>query len=332
MISTKNLVVDISTVPSNWIFEHYARLQERLAGQQVKIKSLFNDKDRTPSFSIFWSRRFDKYWFHDFSTGLSGDGIKLVMLLHNCNFRQACAIIQKDYGDYLANPGSQSLAILPVGKYQVAGVVTRGWNVLDQAYWTGFNIGSSLLEQYQVKPLEQYTMERKGDPSDHFTVWGEYLYGFFTASGELYKIYRPRHADCKFIKVAEHVQGMDQLGAGKCLIITSSLKDGLSLKSLGLTIDFVAPDSESAVLSEDLINQLQQRYDGRVMSLLDNDPAGIKAMGLYRTRYQIPPVLLPLAKDVSDSVREYGPVVVRDRVVPRIHRILYELEAVSPAA
>jgi hypothetical protein len=52
MISTKNLVSSIIDVPDHWIFEHYCNLSEKLVGQDVKIKSLFNPTERTPSFSI----------------------------------------------------------------------------------------------------------------------------------------------------------------------------------------------------------------------------------------------------------------------------------------
>ena len=46
MISTKNIIVDYTEVPSTWVFEHYCKLNKKLTGQGEKIKSLFNKKDK----------------------------------------------------------------------------------------------------------------------------------------------------------------------------------------------------------------------------------------------------------------------------------------------
>ena len=44
MFKTKNLVHDIKDVPTPWVFEHFCKLKEKLGGEDVKIKSLFNSK------------------------------------------------------------------------------------------------------------------------------------------------------------------------------------------------------------------------------------------------------------------------------------------------
>ena len=44
MFKTKNLVHDIKDVPTPWVFEHFCKLKEKLAGEDVKIKSLFKKK------------------------------------------------------------------------------------------------------------------------------------------------------------------------------------------------------------------------------------------------------------------------------------------------
>ena len=49
MFKTKNLVHDVKDVPVSWIFEHFCKLKEKLNGHDVKIKSMFNQKERTPS-------------------------------------------------------------------------------------------------------------------------------------------------------------------------------------------------------------------------------------------------------------------------------------------
>jgi hypothetical protein len=155
-----------------------------------------------------------------------------------------------------------------------------------------------------------------------FKVAGEFIYGYFTPSGDLYKVYRPKRTENKFIKVKDYVQGIDQLKDRKCIIVVSSLKDGLSLLSLGLDLDFVAPDSENSILSDMTVSELYDRYEGRMYTMLDNDDAGIKAMRKYQEKYGLSPILLTMAKDISDSVKAFNPGRVKRRVVPLIDRKL----------
>jgi hypothetical protein len=42
MLSTKYLVNDYKTVPETWVFQHYCKLSEKLTGQDIKLKSVFN--------------------------------------------------------------------------------------------------------------------------------------------------------------------------------------------------------------------------------------------------------------------------------------------------
>ena len=56
MFKTKNLVHDIKDVPATWIFEHFCKLKEKLTGQDVKMKSVFNIREKTPSMCIYIDR------------------------------------------------------------------------------------------------------------------------------------------------------------------------------------------------------------------------------------------------------------------------------------
>lgn len=76
MISTKHIVTSIAEVPSSWVFETYCNLSEKLIGQDVKIRSLFNSRDTVPSMVIFC--REDRYFFKDFSTDKGGDSTTFV--------------------------------------------------------------------------------------------------------------------------------------------------------------------------------------------------------------------------------------------------------------
>ena len=82
MISTKNLIYDLADVPREWVFEHYLNLTEKLTGQDLKIKSVFNLREKTPSMCIYMDTK-NIYKFKDFSSGNGGDALSLVQNLFN---------------------------------------------------------------------------------------------------------------------------------------------------------------------------------------------------------------------------------------------------------
>ena len=69
MFNTKNLVLNESDIPSYWVFQYYLNLPEPLTGQDVKLTSIFNPNEKTPSFCIYVDQKINQYKFKDFSTG-----------------------------------------------------------------------------------------------------------------------------------------------------------------------------------------------------------------------------------------------------------------------
>jgi hypothetical protein len=314
MFNTKNLVHDIKDVPTPWIFEHFCKLKEKLTGQDVKIKSMFNPKERTPSMCIYVANN-NQYKFKDFSTGMGGDGVNFVKEFYKIKFHEACQIIIEKYNDYvLHNNGGYDIGeFKQASRYKVTTHKVRSWTTQDQYFWTKFNIGSKLLEAHNIKPLESYCMTKEGN---ELCIKGLYLYGYFKEDGSLYKIYQPKTLDKKFIKVTDYIQGMHQCTGEKHLLITSSLKDVMSIKSLKLKIDVIAPDSENTMLKQDMMEELQSKYS-KIIVMFDYDDAGIESMKKYKEKYPfIEITVLPMSKDVSDSIRDYGAKAVRDRLVP----------------
>ena len=314
MFKIKNLVHDVKDVPTSFIFEHFCPLREKLTGQDVKIKSMFNPKERTPSMCIYVDGQ-KIYKFKDFSTGKGGSGIEMVKLLHDVSYHQACKLVVEKYNDYVLhnNGGYDIKEFKQASKYKVTSFKIRKWSTQDQYFWTQFNIGSKLLEEHHVKPLESYSMAKD---DNELCIKGLYLYGYFKEDGTLYKIYQPKTLDKKFIKVVSYVQGMEQLRKHPNLVITSSLKDAMSIKSLKLDIDVIAPDSENTMLKEDIINDLSEKFKNIIL-LFDNDDAGLESMKKYKEKYPFVKIaVLPMSKDVSDSIKDYGAKEVRNRLVP----------------
>ena len=201
----------------------------------------------------------------------------------------------------------------------------RHWNTLDQQYWMMFKISSGQLDRYNVVPLEFFTMEKEEIDSTmtSFTFKRPYMYGYFRNDGSLYKIYMPKNTDKKFIKVENYIQGTEQLKYDcKYLIITSSLKDLMCFNKLGISnVEAIAPDSENTMIGEKSIGELKLKYH-KIIVLFDNDEPGIKAAERYKIKYGLNHILLPMEKDLSDSVKMHGIDKVREVLFPLLKQVL----------
>ena len=306
MISTKNLILDGSKVPSTWVFEFYLDLPERLNGQNVQIKSVFHPTERTPSMWIFADK--GQYKFKDFSTGKGGNKIDLVKELFSIDYSKAVFKIGQDYNKFITEKGEYSQStIKPEAKYKVDGVMVREWNNYDKKFWLQFNIGEDILDKYNVIALDFYHMVKEDEKKrDIITIKQTGIYSYWNKTGEVYKIYQPRNKKFKFIKVKPHLQGIDQLEYNEpYLVICSSLKDAMCLKQFGYNIEVIAPDSENTVIKPYIIENLKKKYK-KVVTLFDNDVAGHNAVNKYKQLYDIKGTWLDSSKDIADLVKEKG--------------------------
>ena len=312
MISTKLQALTANAVPSYWVFEYYCKLDEKLSGQDIKITSPFNVGEKNPSFCIYVKG--NRYFFKDFSTDKGGNHIEFIKLLHNCDALKAVATMLDDYNEFMQS-NYDDRYIESEGRYEVTSYEERQWDSLDAAYWTQFKIASDTLKHYDVRPLESYVMEKDNNPD--VKIRKAYIYGYFRSDGQLYKIYQPKSKDNKFIKVKSYIQGTDQLKFDKPnLIICSSLKDIMALSNFGYNAEFVAPDSENIMIPSGSIAMYKDRYKA-ICTLFDYDEAGIRSADKYKTIYGLNKVILPMSKDLSDSVMDYG--------IDRTHESLFPL-------
>jgi hypothetical protein len=327
MISTKNLISDLKDVPREWIFEHYLNLKEKLTGQDIKMLSAFNAKDKVPSMCIYMDTVSGFYKFKDFSSGNQGDSLKLVEVLFNLPSRaHATSKVLSDYQEFVQdNQPCEKREFKIHDKFKVVDYEMRHWNTLDQQYWMKYKIGSKLLEYYNVSPLKHFTMEKKDidDTIVSFKFERPYMYGYFRNDGSLYKIYMPKNTDKKFIKVQNYVQGSDQLTFEKdYLVITSSLKDLMAFQKLQIVnAECIAPDSENTMIPESTVNKLSKRYKSLIV-LFDNDEPGIKAAERYKLKYGFNYVTLVMEKDLSDSIEKHGVDKTRGMLLPLLKQAL----------
>lgn len=317
MLSTKNLETTIDKIPSYWVFQYYLNLQEQLTGQDLKIKSLFNPAERTPSFCVYVDKSIMQYKFKDFSTGKTGDKIDLVKELFNLDFFNAVQKILTDYNKCITGGKVSFTNLKPQAKWKIDFVKIRQWNKRDAKFWLAFNIGSSILENCKVKPIHYYTMVKEID-NEFETIKFEkpMMYGYFNNSNELIKIYQPYNKKQKFYNVKDYLQGLDQLEYKyNNLVICSSLKDAMCLKSFNYKLEVLAPSSENTMIKPYIINNLKTKYK-KVITLFDNDEAGKKAINAYKKLYDIDGCALPICKDLSDAVKKHGFEIINKELKP----------------
>lgn len=308
MINTITYTNKNFPIASERIFERLFNLEEVLDGQSVKIKSIFNPADNDPSMILFYSEE-NIYRFKDFSTGKYGDAADVVGFMFNIPDRQQAfrKILElfKDASGIITTTQSTFTRITK----EVTAYKIRTWNKMDEEYWKQYYIGGFFLKTYIIKPLSEYTMTiTKGSVSDSLTFNGACCYGFFNKYGELCKIYNPKNAKAKYLKVKEFIQGEDQLTyTSKCLIIASGLKDIGSFKAMKFPdIELVAPDSENVKIPLERINYYKSKYQ-YIFTMFDNDMAGMKAMKEYKDLYDIPFLYFTVENDIADCLKEHGP-------------------------
>jgi hypothetical protein len=306
----RKYVFFVEDVPSQWIFEHYLGLKERLTGQSVKMNSVFKS-EKTPSMCLYVNDK-GEYMFKDFSSSKGGNGVALVSELFSIAYKDAAMKIKSDYEHYINDEEIPieliNTEISPHSRYKLSSHNKRAWNKADALFWTQFGIGSDILNEYNVVPLDSYTLSRtdKHGAIETIQIKKQGIYGYFTKDGELYKIYQPGQKSKKFIKIKDYIQGTDQLKHKKYLMICSSLKDAMAFVSLGFSnIDVIAPDSENIMIPKDTIEELKSKYV-KVFTIMDDDSAGLKSMIRYQDEYGIPYLHLQMSKDLSDSVKDYG--------------------------
>jgi 5S rRNA maturation endonuclease (ribonuclease M5) len=326
MISTKNLIAKLEDIPKEWVFEFYLQIAEKLSGQSVKIKSIFNSREKTASMYIYMDNN-NTYKFKDFSTGNGGDALNLVQTLFNLPSRARASFkIIDDYCEYIkTHEPAPVIELKAHSKFSVSDYEIRHWNNLDQNYWTAFEIGSKMLEHYNVAPLAFYTMTKEDNLgiTTRMNITANYIYGYFKNDGTLYKIYQPKVKDSKFIKVRDYIQGSEQLrGDKKFLVITSSLKDLMAFNKLKLTdAESISPDSENSMIPTNYMVNVIKHYKS-VFVLFDNDEAGQKAAQKYQKMFGVITINLPMEKDISDSVKLHGIDAVRNALLPILKQAL----------
>jgi len=321
MLSTKNLVLSINDVPSYWVFQHYLGLKEELTGQRLRITSIWNPNERTPSMFLYVDKNKREYFYKDFSTGKQGNKVSIVSELFNIPYYEAENKIIEDYNGNSLNRFKYDLKVYP--KFELDRVEYRNWEQRDFDFWHPFRINRSMLDEYNVKPIAYYILKKEEDSGcKTLKIEDPHSYGYLDKYGNPYKIYLPFNKGLKFYIVKDYLQGLDQLEyKNPYMIICSSLKDAMTLKGFGYNVEVVAPSSENSLIKPYFIEHFKNKYKN-VITLFDNDDAGYKSIERYKQTYGINGTALPISKDISDAVKEFGFEHVHEHLRPLLKKTL----------
>lgn len=314
----------LEAVSSAEIFDHY------LGGIPNKAINSPLRNDVTPSFSIFYSDKYDDIFYKDFSTGETGNAIIFVMRLFK--FRKLTDAINKIVVDFSLsqfrsdkllhskpkfNPShnDKKLKIKSRNRLDIK-VRVRVWNKNDKEYWHGkYGFSKEMLEYCNVYPISHFFV------NGNCTVANLFSYAFLEGKddNQTFKIYQP-YADNnnKWFNNNDYStwELWTQLPeSGDVVIIASSRKDAMVIKSLfpSNRITACALQSESVNPKESVVEELKNRFK-YVFILYDNDQfkvpnAGKVAGEKIAKRFDIMEILIPdifQLKDPSDFREKQG--------------------------
>ena len=320
----------LSCITDVQIFTHY------LGGIPKKPICSPIRKDNIPSFSLFYSDRYEKMMYKDFATGERGDCFIFVKnLLGLSKITDVFCVIANEF----QLEQFQTTRIEPVARQSYvskhnSGKITkdrieikikiRPWTKADKEFWNGkYGFNKKDLLYCGVFPISHYFMNEYCRKTDGLA------YAFLEEKDgvQTYKIYQPLSENYKWINNNDFStwEMWSQLpDTGQNLVITSSRKDAMTIlfafrNPKGLAS--CALQSENTGAKESVINELKGRFKN-IYVLYDNDftsernpgrTAGKNMCDKFNlTQLEIPEEFG--VKDPSDFIEEYGTTKFKDLI------------------
>jgi hypothetical protein len=295
-------------------------------GRDFKLRESIHSplrEDKNPSWAVFKSRN-GGLMYKDFATNDSGDIVKLVAKLHHASYKEALAIIDRDFNlnlggnvtvthkiqGFVTNNSIDTVEELPAG-VQI-GIKIQAFKDTDVKYWNQYGITTECLKKYNVFSISKLFINGNG-VSFYKKDNPMYAYVFKKDNELTYKIYRPFDTRYKWTSNVDKsvLQGWDQMpSSGDVLIITKSLKDVMVLNQMGYAS--ISMQSEQSDIKAQVVNQLRARFKN-ILILQDFDYAGVCGVNKIRKKYGFIPFFIQSfktrsngLKDISDYVASKG--------------------------
>lgn len=270
--------------------------------------------DKTPTCSFFRNKS-GELIFKDFSGAFYGNFINVVMTKYQCNYHKALKIIATDFGLIKGSVKKEEIKIVEVPKFKDSGqaiinVEIQDFTETEIKWWAKYGITEKILAKFKVYSCKNIWLNGNyfANSSKNNMIFG--YYGGIKDKVELWRIYFPKRKEYRFLSNwnANKIQGFEQLPKnGKALVITKSMKDVMTLYSVG--IPAIAPNSENLFISESVLSKLKERFE-HIYVLYDNDLPGITNMNKIKKQFpDLNYIWIPRetgAKDISDLRKLLG--------------------------
>lgn len=308
------------------------------------MNSPLGEKDNRPSFSVFWSTRYNKFLFKEHRYGWFGDCFDFVQRLFGyTNLTDALSRICIDFKltqykvkDSILSNKEIVISKKPINKSisthkVIIKITVREWEIHDIEYWNKFGINKEWATMANIYPIKYYFIDGV------LAIPEKYSYAYLESKdGEItYKIYQPFSISNKWISnnngsVWELWNMLPDYH--NILVITKSRKDALSIMCT-LRIPAVSLQAEGTIPKIQVINELKERFKNIVL-LYDNDYDkkinygriyGLKLSEMFSIRQiEIPSEYK--SKDYSELVNNYGEKKATEILLSLIKNNNYDID------
>lgn len=293
------------------IFKHYISNFNTL--DKLFISELRADKNPSCVISEYNGR----LHYYDFGTGDRLDVFSYLQKRFNISYKEVLYKIEKDFSFGIQY---KTIPIYKVSKEQssIIAISVRKWNKDDKSYWYDkYGLDFETLNRYRVYPIDHYSINNCNFKADKLSY--AYYFGVFKDIHR-YKIYQPNNDRFKWISntTSEVIQGFEQLVENDLLILTSSLKDVMVLNEAGYNA--CALQAESTIFTKQHLQKLIDKTKAKnIVSIYDNDEAGIKYAQKLKNEYGIHSIFMPEgSKDPAEFVDNYDYFSLLDYVESKL--------------
>jgi len=265
--------------------------------------------DKNPSFSFFQTQS-GKWMWKDFNPAYgSGDVFDFVMIKEGVDFIQALRIIQEAFNLDSQKVYSEGIEMVKGSRRKSGGTTNRSfiqavytdWRDRDYEVWHKWNISPAVLHAYKIKVAESIW---KFNPRKDKTkiLWAKYrnsnpIYYWKSEFSSHLKCYRPLEDNSKAKWLSNSDNLTDVQGYVQCrikekrqpLILTKSMKEVMFFRQWGFNA--MAGHTEGSTFIPDFIRHLR-KYCHPIITVYDNDIAGIVGAMKMKNLYGIPPVFV----------------------------------------
>lgn len=295
------------SLPSKWTKElvsSYINEEEVFAHLGLPVEEPIGTRfcspfrtDTHPDCKLIFSKE-GKLRFYDPAMGESLDWISLVMYSQSLSFQGALDWVADTFS-LEGKKESKPTVFMEAAKRKAPAAATiqvrfcpLSWK--DKLWWQQFNVSEQMLLDNNVFAISDYWLNGR----HHYCPKGQLAFCYREADG--YKLYFPEE-DRKWkwrstTKVLSCYETLPQ--TGDLLVITSSKKDALCLKSFGYNV--IAPQGEGMDIPSGSLWELKLRFK-RLVIFYDNDYPGLQLAHQKRISWQVDDfVYLPFTEEAKD--------------------------------